>query len=146
MVKKGEHPGYCTSNLDFVLIPSAPELTPSLCISKGGLRFKSKLCMGFPRHLICNKSPIPFKWKCGHVEGERAFPPSLRPCRSQASGAVLLPYPRDRLHSPGQMNGMCGISSTRHAGAPHGGKLATVCSALEEPGNKGEKYRLKNQN
>ena len=140
LVKKGEHPDYFTRSLNFALSFFNPKSNLSSLhfragVSKGGLRLKSQLCLGCPGHLVGNKKASPLKWKHAHMEGEQARNPHSLPQTTAADptgarplGLCLLPYPRGRLHSPGQMNGMCGITSTRHAGAPHGGKLATACS------------------
>lgn len=140
LVTKGEHPDYFTPSLDFVLSFFNPKSNPPSLhfragVSKGGLRLKSELCVGCPGHLVGNERASPLKWKRGHMEGEQAcnlhsLPQTTAadPAGARPLGLCLLPYPRGRLHSPGQMNGMCGITSTRHAGAPHGGKLATASS------------------
>lgn len=145
-MKKCEHPGY----LDFVLILLTPEITHPLCISEQAFqredRFKSKLCMGLPRHLICNKRAIPLKWKCGHVEGEQACnlhslmqtpqEPGLWGCAcclTLETGSIL------------QGRWMVCVASAAQGmlGQHMEGSWQLCVAALEEPGNKGEKYRLK---
>lgn len=139
--------GFCINS--FNPRNNSPSLHFRAGISKGGLRFKSKLCMGLPRHLICNKRPIPLKWKCGHVEGEQACnlhslaqtpqEPCLwgcARCLTLETGSIL------------QGRWMVCVASAAQGmlGQHMEGSWQLCVAALEEPGNKGEKYRLKNQN
>lgn len=163
LVKKGEHMDCFILSLDFIeSLFNTKSNSSSLHFwagtSKEGLKLKSKQCVGCPGHLVGKKeqaclSGSTDKWKHGHVEGEQAAicTPSFRSLLMTPQELGLWGCPcflrlevSSILHSPWMVR-MASQAQGR-LGHHMEGSWQLCVAALEEPGNKGQKYRLKQQN